>query len=180
MKCELIFSCQLGTCILFHVFYWHICRYPSFRLQITHCALFILLISGPFYTKFAVSGIICWKPSGPARGTNFLNWVILISFSESAVFNALAWCLWDWIACNFMFITWVHRELLTSGWYELNSFIKIQVVQKHYASSNEVILEDLSLPGLAEFKGRWHGSLDASGGGNGDTMVFIFQSLLSY
>lgn len=41
----------------------------------------------------------------------------------------------------------------------------------HYISSNEVILEDLSLPGLAELKGRWHGSLEASGGGNGDTMV---------
>jgi hypothetical protein len=41
----------------------------------------------------------------------------------------------------------------------------------HYTPSNEVILEDISLPGLAELKGRWHGSLDASGGGNGDTMV---------
>lgn len=99
-----IFSCQLGTCILFHVFYWHIYCYPSFRLQITHCALFILLVSGPFYTKFAVSGNICWKPSGPARGTNILNWVLLISFSKAAVFNALAWSLWDWVACNFLFI----------------------------------------------------------------------------
>lgn len=43
----------------------------------------------------------------------------------------------------------------------------------HY-TSNAVILEDVSLPGLAELKGRWHGSLDASGGGNGDTMVDIF------
>lgn len=46
----------------------------------------------------------------------------------------------------------------------------------HY-TSNEVILEDVSLPGLAELKGRWHGSLDASGGGNGDTMVDIFICL---
>lgn len=47
----------------------------------------------------------------------------------------------------------------------------------HYMSSDEVILEDLSLPGLAELKGRWHGSLEASGGGNGDTMVCMFHSL---
>jgi hypothetical protein len=39
--------------------------------------------------------------------------------------------------------------------------------------SDDVILEDMTLPGLAELKGRWHGSLDASGGGNGDTLVFI-------
>lgn len=45
-----------------------------------------------------------------------------------------------------------------------------------YNSQTEVILEDFSLPGLAELKGHWHGSLDASGGGNGDTMAdFDFQ-----
>ncbi|KAL3500462.1 hypothetical protein ACH5RR_039555 [Cinchona calisaya] len=37
--------------------------------------------------------------------------------------------------------------------------------------SDEVVLEDLNLPALAELKGRWRGSLDASGGGNGDTMA---------
>lgn len=37
--------------------------------------------------------------------------------------------------------------------------------------SDEIILEDINLPGLAELKGRWRGSLDASGGGNGDTMA---------
>ncbi|KAJ4826152.1 hypothetical protein Tsubulata_022923 [Turnera subulata] len=47
----------------------------------------------------------------------------------------------------------------------------LEVIQGHYTSSNEVILEDVSLPGLGELKGRWHGSLDASGGGNGDTMA---------
>lgn len=41
----------------------------------------------------------------------------------------------------------------------------------HYTASNEIVLDDLSLPGLAELKGCWHGSLDASGGGNGDTVV---------
>lgn len=41
---------------------------------------------------------------------------------------------------------------------------------------DENILEDISLPGLAEFKGCWHGSLDASGGGNGDTLVSLFRS----
>ncbi|CAK7353466.1 unnamed protein product [Dovyalis caffra] len=47
----------------------------------------------------------------------------------------------------------------------------LEVMRGHYTPSNEVILEDISLPGLAELKGRWHGSLDASGGGNGDTMA---------
>ncbi|KDP32279.1 hypothetical protein JCGZ_13204 [Jatropha curcas] len=47
----------------------------------------------------------------------------------------------------------------------------IEVIRGHYTPSNEVILEDISLPGLSELKGRWHGSLDASGGGNGDTMA---------
>lgn len=51
-----------------------------------------------------------------------------------------------------------------------------QLIRGHYSPANEVILEDLTLPGLAELKGRWHGSLDASGGGNGDTMVDIFPS----
>lgn len=53
--------------------------------------------------------------------------------------------------------------------------MKAQVIREHCTASNEVILEDISLPGLAELKGRWHGSLDASGGGNGDTMVYIFS-----
>ncbi|KAF2286913.1 hypothetical protein GH714_035313 [Hevea brasiliensis] len=47
----------------------------------------------------------------------------------------------------------------------------LEVIRGHCTPSNEVILEDISLPGLAELKGRWHGSLDASGGGNGDTMA---------
>lgn len=36
---------------------------------------------------------------------------------------------------------------------------------------DDVVLEDLSPLWLSEFKGRWHGSLDAHGGGNGDTLV---------
>lgn len=59
--------------------------------------------------------------------------------------------------------------------YKFNRRMNIQVIQKHNTPSNEVILQDLSLPGLAELKGRWHGSLDASGGGNGDTMVIQFS-----
>ncbi|KAM7259217.1 hypothetical protein ACFE04_014958 [Oxalis oulophora] len=47
----------------------------------------------------------------------------------------------------------------------------LDVIQEHYTPSSEVIHEEISLPGLAELRGRWHGSLDASGGGNGDTMV---------
>lgn len=52
----------------------------------------------------------------------------------------------------------------------------LEEVRGHSTSSDEVILEELSLPGLAELRGRWRGSLDASGGGNGDTMAdFDFQ-----
>ncbi|KAJ9563032.1 hypothetical protein OSB04_008192 [Centaurea solstitialis] len=52
----------------------------------------------------------------------------------------------------------------------------LEEIRGHSTSSDEVILEELSLPGLSELKGRWRGSLDASGGGNGDTMAdFDFQ-----
>ncbi|KAF9613143.1 hypothetical protein IFM89_005714 [Coptis chinensis] len=52
----------------------------------------------------------------------------------------------------------------------------LEVIRRHVTPLDEVILEDISLPGLAELKGHWHGSLDASGGGNGDTMAdFDFQ-----
>ncbi|KAK3027022.1 hypothetical protein RJ639_041177 [Escallonia herrerae] len=52
----------------------------------------------------------------------------------------------------------------------------LEEIRGYLTASEEVILEDLSLPGLAELKGRWRGSLDASGGGNGDTMAeFDFQ-----
>ncbi|KAL0312033.1 UNVERIFIED_CONTAM: protein, chloroplastic [Sesamum radiatum] len=45
----------------------------------------------------------------------------------------------------------------------------LEDVRGHCAASYEVVLDDFDLPGLAELKGRWRGSLDASGGGNGDT-----------
>ncbi|KAL0330289.1 UNVERIFIED_CONTAM: protein, chloroplastic [Sesamum radiatum] len=45
----------------------------------------------------------------------------------------------------------------------------LEEVRGHCAASYEVVLDDFDLPGLAELKGRWRGSLDASGGGNGDT-----------
>ncbi|CAD5167233.1 unnamed protein product [Musa acuminata subsp. malaccensis] len=38
-------------------------------------------------------------------------------------------------------------------------------------SDDDSIFEDITLPGLAELRGHWNGSLDASGGGNGDTMA---------
>uniref|UniRef100_A0A2N9EEG8 Uncharacterized protein n=1 Tax=Fagus sylvatica TaxID=28930 RepID=A0A2N9EEG8_FAGSY len=69
------------------------------------------------------------------------------------------------------------QSLQSVGLYPENIEELLEVIRGHYTSSNEVILEDLSLPGLGELKGRWHGSLDASGGGNGDTMVDIFKSL---
>ncbi|CAH2060516.1 unnamed protein product [Thlaspi arvense] len=47
----------------------------------------------------------------------------------------------------------------------------LEEIRGYYTPASEVVLEDLSLPGLAELKGHWHGSLDASGGGNGDTLA---------
>lgn len=55
--------------------------------------------------------------------------------------------------------------------------MNFQVIQGHHMLSDEVILDDVCLPGLAELKGRWHGSLDARGGGDGDTMVDILDFL---
>lgn len=52
-----------------------------------------------------------------------------------------------------------------------NDVHNMQKMRGLHAPSNDVVLEDLTLPGLSEFKGHWHGSLDASGGGNGDTLV---------
>ncbi|XP_007013733.2 PREDICTED: uncharacterized protein LOC18588930 [Theobroma cacao] len=63
------------------------------------------------------------------------------------------------------------QSLQSVGVYTESLQDLLEVIRGHYAASNEVILEGLSLPGLAELKGRWHGSLDASGGGNGDTMA---------
>jgi hypothetical protein len=37
-------------------------------------------------------------------------------------------------------------------------------------------IEEITLPVLTELRGYWHGSLDASRGGNGDTMVSMFRN----
>uniref|UniRef100_A0A2P2KTP8 Uncharacterized protein MANES_13G069700 n=1 Tax=Rhizophora mucronata TaxID=61149 RepID=A0A2P2KTP8_RHIMU len=63
------------------------------------------------------------------------------------------------------------QSLQSVGLYPESFQDLLEVIRGHYTPSNEVILEDVSLPGLAELKGCWHGSLDASGGGNGDTMA---------
>lgn len=63
------------------------------------------------------------------------------------------------------------QSLQSVGLHAENIRELLEVMRGHYTSSNEVTLEELSLPGLAELKGRWRGSLDASGGGNGDTMA---------
>ncbi|XP_010254207.1 PREDICTED: uncharacterized protein LOC104595255 isoform X2 [Nelumbo nucifera] len=63
------------------------------------------------------------------------------------------------------------QSLQSVGLYAESLRDLLEVVRGHYAPSDEVILEEITLPGLAELKGRWNGSLDASGGGNGDTMA---------
>ncbi|KAL4297144.1 hypothetical protein GQ457_12G028170 [Hibiscus cannabinus] len=61
------------------------------------------------------------------------------------------------------------QSLQSVGVYSESLQDLLEVIHGHYTASDDVVLEDLSLPGLAELKGHWHGSLDASGGGNGDT-----------
>ncbi|KAE8713963.1 EMB2410 protein [Hibiscus syriacus] len=61
------------------------------------------------------------------------------------------------------------QSLQSVGVYTESLQDLLEVIHGHYTASDDVILEDLSLPGLAELKGRWHGSLGASGGGDGDT-----------
>lgn len=62
------------------------------------------------------------------------------------------------------------QSLQTVGLYGENLQNLLAEIQGHITPTNEVILEE-SLPGLAELKGRWNGNLDASGGGNGDTVA---------
>ncbi|KAF8400748.1 hypothetical protein HHK36_014048 [Tetracentron sinense] len=70
------------------------------------------------------------------------------------------------------------QNLQSVGLYAESLQDMLEVIRGHYAPLDEVILEDITLPGLAELKGRWHGSLDASGGGNGDTMGRLEFSVL--
>uniref|UniRef100_A0A5B7AB30 Translocation and assembly module TamB C-terminal domain-containing protein n=1 Tax=Davidia involucrata TaxID=16924 RepID=A0A5B7AB30_DAVIN len=63
------------------------------------------------------------------------------------------------------------QSLQSVGFYTERLQNLLEEIRGHCTPSNEAIPEDLSLPGLADLKGRWHGSLDASGGGNGDTMA---------
>ncbi|XP_020247626.1 uncharacterized protein LOC109825238 isoform X2 [Asparagus officinalis] len=63
------------------------------------------------------------------------------------------------------------ESLQSIGFYAESLRNQLEAIQNHYNSMDENILEDINLPGLAEFNGRWHGSLDASGGGNGDTLA---------
>ncbi|TKY58188.1 hypothetical protein E2542_SST15244 [Spatholobus suberectus] len=63
------------------------------------------------------------------------------------------------------------QSLPSVGLYTESLQQLLETVRGLHAPSNDVVLEDLSLPGLSELKGHWHGSLDASGGGNGDTLA---------
>ncbi|KAL5071400.1 hypothetical protein RYX36_022287 [Vicia faba] len=63
------------------------------------------------------------------------------------------------------------QSLLSVGVYSESLQQLLEKMRGLHAPSNDVVLEDLTLPGLSEFKGHWHGSLDASGGGNGDTLA---------
>ncbi|KAF7830224.1 uncharacterized protein G2W53_012557 [Senna tora] len=63
------------------------------------------------------------------------------------------------------------QSLQSVGLYTESLQEQFEITRGHGAALKDAVLEDYSLPGLSEFKGRWHGSLDATGGGNGDTLV---------
>ncbi|CAL5206377.1 unnamed protein product [Lathyrus oleraceus] len=63
------------------------------------------------------------------------------------------------------------QSLQSVGVYSESLQQLLEKMRGLHAPSNDVVLEDLTLPGLSEFKGHWHGSLDASGGRNGDTLA---------
>ncbi|KAJ3694159.1 hypothetical protein LUZ60_009639 [Juncus effusus] len=63
------------------------------------------------------------------------------------------------------------QSLQSLGFYAKSLHDQLKAIQTIHDWLDESILEDITLPGLAELKGRWHGSLDASGGGNGDTLA---------
>lgn len=63
------------------------------------------------------------------------------------------------------------QSLQIVGIYDESLQNLLTEIHGHCIPSDEVILEALNLPALAELKGRWSGNLDASGGGNGDTVA---------
>ncbi|KAF8705806.1 hypothetical protein HU200_031014 [Digitaria exilis] len=48
---------------------------------------------------------------------------------------------------------------------------QLKALEMYHDWLDDDTMEDITLPGLAELRGYWRGSLDASGGGNGDTMA---------
>ncbi|CAL4951973.1 unnamed protein product [Urochloa decumbens] len=48
---------------------------------------------------------------------------------------------------------------------------QLKALEMYHDWLDDDAMEDITLPGLAELRGYWRGSLDASGGGNGDTMA---------
>ncbi|XP_039810202.1 protein SUBSTANDARD STARCH GRAIN 4, chloroplastic-like isoform X2 [Panicum virgatum] len=48
---------------------------------------------------------------------------------------------------------------------------QLKALEMYHDRLDDNTMEDITLPGLAELRGYWRGSLDASGGGNGDTMA---------
>ncbi|TVU21519.1 hypothetical protein EJB05_31159, partial [Eragrostis curvula] len=48
---------------------------------------------------------------------------------------------------------------------------QLKALEMYHDWLDDDTMDDITLPGLAELRGYWRGSLDASGGGNGDTMA---------
>ncbi|KAI5403590.1 protein TIC236, chloroplastic [Lathyrus oleraceus] len=63
------------------------------------------------------------------------------------------------------------RSLQSVGLYSTSSQQLLELIRGHHDLSHDVVHEDLNLPDLFDLRGRWHGSVGASGGGDGDTLA---------
>ncbi|XP_012571674.1 protein TIC236, chloroplastic-like isoform X2 [Cicer arietinum] len=63
------------------------------------------------------------------------------------------------------------QSLQSVGLYSTSPQHLLEFIRGNHASSYDAVLEDTNLPDLFDLKGYWHGSLNARGGGNGDTLA---------
>uniref|UniRef100_A0A0D9UXI8 Translocation and assembly module TamB C-terminal domain-containing protein n=1 Tax=Leersia perrieri TaxID=77586 RepID=A0A0D9UXI8_9ORYZ len=63
------------------------------------------------------------------------------------------------------------QSLLSVGFNAESLHDQLKAIEMYPDWLDDDMIEDITLPGLAELRGYWRGSLDASGGGNGDTMA---------
>ncbi|CAK8568700.1 unnamed protein product [Lathyrus sativus] len=63
------------------------------------------------------------------------------------------------------------QSLQSVGLYSTSTQQLLELIRGHHDPSHDIVLEDSNLPDLFDLRGRWHGSVGASGGGDGDTLA---------